>query len=93
MKTCSKCKIEKDEAEFSKNASKKDGLDYRCKLCLREYQRTDSYNGLYAGTPENFVPSSLVSAPAPHADAAVLHVDQMVSENSCLATDQPKQSR
>ena len=34
MKTCSKCKIEKDEAEFSKNASKKDGLDYRCKLCL-----------------------------------------------------------
>ena len=43
MKTCSKCKVEKDEAEFAKNASKKDGLDYRCKSCVREYQQTDAF--------------------------------------------------
>ena len=43
MKTCSKCKESKDEAEFSKNKSKKDGLDSRCKSCVREYQRTDAY--------------------------------------------------
>ena len=43
MKTCSKCKESKDEAEFSKNKSKKNGLDSRCKSCVREYQRTDAY--------------------------------------------------
>jgi hypothetical protein len=46
MKTCSKCKVEKDEAEFSKNKSKKDGLDYRCKACWREYRQTDAYKAL-----------------------------------------------
>jgi hypothetical protein len=43
MKTCSKCKVEKDEAEFSKQTSNKDGLNYRCKSCMREYQQTDAY--------------------------------------------------
>ena len=42
MKTCTKCKIEKDEAEFSKKTRSNDGLDYRCKSCFREYQRTDA---------------------------------------------------
>ena len=43
MKTCSKCRVEKDEAEFSKKKQNKDGLDSRCKSCVREYQQTDSY--------------------------------------------------
>ena len=43
MKTCTKCKVEKDESEFSKQTSRKDGLDYRCKSCLREYRQTDAY--------------------------------------------------
>ena len=43
MKTCSKCKKEKDETEFSKQARHKDGLDYRCKSCVREYRQTDAY--------------------------------------------------
>lgn len=43
MKTCSKCKTEKDEAEFTKDKSKKDGLCSSCKSCVREYQQTDSH--------------------------------------------------
>ena len=43
MKTCSKCKVEKDEAEFSKKIRNKDGLDSRCKACWREYWQTDAY--------------------------------------------------
>ena len=35
MKKCSKCKVEKDESEFSKSKSKKSGLDYRCKECCK----------------------------------------------------------
>ena len=43
MKTCSKCKVAKDEAEFSKDKNNKDGLHHRCKSCIREYQQTDAF--------------------------------------------------
>ena len=43
MKTCSKCKVAKDEAEFSKDKNNKDGLHHRCKSCIREYQQTSAY--------------------------------------------------
>lgn len=36
MKLCRRCKIEKDESEFGKDKSKKDGLNIYCKECLRE---------------------------------------------------------
>jgi hypothetical protein len=39
MKQCSKCKIQKDESEFSKNRKNKDGLRYYCKDCERAYTR------------------------------------------------------
>lgn len=39
MKHCNKCKIEKDESNFSKNLSRKDGLQNRCKECRAEYRR------------------------------------------------------
>ena len=39
MKRCSKCHIWKDESEFTKNKSKKDGLSPLCKLCKREDNR------------------------------------------------------
>jgi hypothetical protein len=35
-KTCKKCEVEKDVGEFSKNKSKKDGLQNWCKLCRKE---------------------------------------------------------
>ena len=43
MKTCFTCKKEKDETEFSKLSRAKDGLNYRCKSCVREYQQTDAF--------------------------------------------------
>lgn len=43
MKTCTKCKVEKDESEFSKNKNYKDGFEYRCKSCVREYRQSDTY--------------------------------------------------
>jgi hypothetical protein len=36
MKTCTKCKIEKDEKEFYKEKLKKDGLMHDCKKCSKE---------------------------------------------------------
>lgn len=38
MKSCSKCKVEKELSEFYKLTSSPDGLQYMCKTCLREYQ-------------------------------------------------------
>lgn len=37
MKTCIKCKIEKDEKEFSRDKRKRDGLCSRCKDCIKKY--------------------------------------------------------
>lgn len=37
MKYCSKCKILKSLVEFTKDSSKKGGLRYQCKPCVREY--------------------------------------------------------
>lgn len=36
MKRCSKCHIEKDESEFTRNRTRKDGRNHRCKLCERK---------------------------------------------------------
>jgi hypothetical protein len=37
MKTCTKCGVIKDESEFSKDKSKKGGLQSWCKECQRQY--------------------------------------------------------
>lgn len=37
MKKCTKCKIEKDFTNFSKNNNSKDKLCNKCKLCAKEY--------------------------------------------------------
>lgn len=42
MKTCTKCKIEKPESEFSRHANKKDGLQTQCKKCVSEYRSANS---------------------------------------------------
>lgn len=47
MKRCTRCRIEKEELEFSKNKTSKDGLNCWCKDCCREhmkeYRKTDKY--------------------------------------------------
>lgn len=40
MKTCSKCKIEKETYEFYVNKRAKDGLQHRCKSCHKELTKT-----------------------------------------------------
>lgn len=35
MKTCSKCKIEKEDKKFGKDKSRSDGLDHRCFNCKK----------------------------------------------------------
>lgn len=39
MKSCPKCKIEKQTSLFSKNKSRKDGFETWCKECKRSYER------------------------------------------------------
>ncbi len=51
MKTCTKCGIEKDEGEFGKNRHWKDGLQYWCKKCEKEY-RIQYKNKLIVVIPE-----------------------------------------
>jgi len=42
MKTCNKCKIEKNFNEFNLDKKQKDGYKYKCKLCCKQYY--DVYN-------------------------------------------------
>ena len=39
MKKCPRCNIVKDESEFYKNCTTKDGLETYCKDCRREYYK------------------------------------------------------
>lgn len=36
MKVCSKCKIEKDLSEFRKDKTRKDGMSFWCKVCMKK---------------------------------------------------------
>lgn len=38
-KVCFKCKLEKDQSDFSKNKRRLDGLQINCKLCKAEYEK------------------------------------------------------
>jgi hypothetical protein len=60
MKRCGKCKIEKDESEFSRDKSRKDGLQCKCKRCDKEYslipenkERKNEYQKEYYLIPKN----------------------------------------
>ncbi len=40
MKVCSKCKVPKEDDEFSLDKKKKDGRSYMCKECHKEYMES-----------------------------------------------------
>lgn len=42
MKTCGKCKVDKAKTGFSKDASRKDGMQTKCKECNREYAKENA---------------------------------------------------
>jgi len=46
MKICSTCKLNKPKNEFSKNKQNRDGLQHRCRICLKEYNSTWANNHL-----------------------------------------------
>jgi hypothetical protein len=37
MKICSRCKVKKLKSAFSTDRSRKDGLNYRCKGCVKQH--------------------------------------------------------
>lgn len=39
IKQCSKCDLEKDLGAFHKNTKSKDGYQYNCKVCCKEYSQ------------------------------------------------------
>lgn len=49
MKTCSKCGIPKEEAEFSKDKHSKDGIRNRCRACMSAIWKAD-----YVANPEYY---------------------------------------
>lgn len=44
MKICGRCNIEQELECFSKKASTKDGLQYTCKVCMKEIHRNHYVN-------------------------------------------------
>lgn len=57
MKTCSKCKEEKDESCFFKNKGNKDGLKNTCKLCSSLYNqvyRKENKEKIYESNKKRF---------------------------------------
>jgi hypothetical protein len=50
-KTCRKCGVEKDAAEFSPHDRSKDGLQSWCKACFANYQRIRRQTVLARYTP------------------------------------------
>lgn len=43
---CSKCRVEKDITEFTKNKAKSGGHSYECKSCRKEYRKTHKELGI-----------------------------------------------
>ncbi len=57
MKTCSKCKTEKDRSAFHRNRSTKDGLCSWCKSCVRKYQQSEAGKEAKQKSEQKYRPS------------------------------------
>tara|TARA_R110000744_G_C18962443_1_gene517067 strand:- start:55 stop:561 length:507 start_codon:yes stop_codon:yes gene_type:complete len=60
MKKCNVCNIEKPLSEFSKDKSKKDGLQYKCKECTKQHNKDnkesiDKHNKQYREDNREYV--------------------------------------
>ncbi len=62
MKTCTKCKVNKDFSEFPVNNRYKSGLDARCKLCRNEYNNTHRADNIisYRKTRKNHYDNNII---------------------------------
>lgn len=75
MKKCTICKIEKDEVNFNKNKTRKDGISNVCKICSREKSSTyynsnlekhreevTKRNNVQRGLLKDFIKSTLITS-------------------------------
>lgn len=61
MKICCRCKIEKPKTEFSKDASRKDGLVPKCRSCFRDYYAAKADQVAVAGRAYRSIKSAMIS--------------------------------
>ena len=58
LKTCSRCRVDKEAKEYHSNRSKKDGLADYCKVCIKEYKkprrRNDELKSTYGITEDDY---------------------------------------
>lgn len=73
MKICSKCKLPKNESEFSPRKTSKDGLHPHCKSCRRSFA-----NAAYKNNPQKFLDKIEETK-----EKLYTFVDAIKAENGC----------
>lgn len=74
MKTCTKCKVDKDESEFHKAARLRDGLQSQCKLCHKRNNK-DHYDANTMAYKHN----------ADESRAEVMELVRFIKEEGCCS--------
>lgn len=78
LKTCSKCKKEKNLNEFHKNKTKKDGYSYHCIECHKKYQRQH-----YLKNKDTYINRAAIRNKV-HLDAIHTHIWNYLVEHPCV---------
>ena len=88
MKICTKCGIELPLSEFSKNKSRKDGLQPYCKVCMKQYytanrehmlERQKQYNAKHAEAIKQYMKQWYADNRAEQLEYKKLHSKQYYS--------------